>query len=271
MFIDLIRLESLEKYAQKGVPHVLSYYDITLITEGSGSFQLNGKAFTLTPGLILFSSPGQVRYWDIETMPQGFVIIFEESFLNTFLNNPQFIRELKYFQANRSEPSLLLTDDETTYLVDLCKTIEREIDAYNEFNKQILRALLLQALVWLNRKYAAVFPQQESAEYNRHVQQFVTLVESHFQQEHSPSFYAYNLNITPGHLNDLCQRYLCKSAKQCIQERVFQEAERLVRYTSMSIDEIASSLNFNDTSYFVKRFKSLTGKTPLTLRKEKQP
>jgi len=36
LLIDLIRLETLEKYPIRNRPHVLSYYDITLITGAAG-------------------------------------------------------------------------------------------------------------------------------------------------------------------------------------------------------------------------------------------
>jgi AraC-like DNA-binding protein len=268
LLIDLIRLESLEKYIFKGNPHTLSYYDITLITDGKGTFRLDNQTFDFTPGRIIFSSPGQVRYWDIEVMPTGYVLIFEEEFLTSFLNDIHFIDNLKYFYNYSSPPEITISQDEQQFLIPLFINIEQEIATFNKNDTHILKALLYQSLIWLNRKYISIYTENNSNELNRHILSFRKLTELNFSTHHDVTFYADRLNITQGHLNDLCKKHLGVSAKQYIQNRLMTEAKKLICFTDASIAQIASNLNFEDTSYFVRKFRKSTGHTPLNYRRE---
>lgn len=266
LLIDLIPLECLEKYIFKGNPHTLSYFDITLITSGSGHFLLDNVSIELFPGKVIFSSPGQVRYWDLENMPEGLVLIFEESFLTSFLNDVHFIDHLKYFFTYTTPAEITLLNEDRHFLTQLFQNIRNEIDFFDKNDTHILKALLYQALVWLNRKYSNTYPDSAINELNRHIVSFKKLVEIHFATHHEISFYAEKLNITQGHLNDLSKRHLGVNAKQYVQNKLLTEARKLVAYSNLTISEIALQLKFDDTSYFIRKFKKNTGTTPLSYR-----
>ena len=247
LLIDLVRLESLEKYDIRNKSHVLSYYDITLITEGNGSFCLDEFAFNIEPQKIFFTSPMQVRRWEIEAFPKGLVLIFEEEFLETFFNDSEFVQRLSYFNTESLEPVLSLSASDFVYLETVLKNIEEEIITQKEKDNHILRALLYQVLVWLNRQYVRSNSVSESSP-GKYVYEFRKLVNKNFQQQHSVSFYAEKLSISAGHLNDIVKQYFGVSAKKFIQNRIFLEAKRLLLYSSLPISEIAWCLNFQDTS-----------------------
>jgi AraC-like DNA-binding protein len=264
----MIRLESLEKYIFHGNAHVLSYYDITLLTDGKGTFSLDNLKFDFTPGRIIFSSPGQVRHWDIEAMPTGYVLIFEEAFLTSFLNDIHFIDNLRYFHNYTTPPEIIISSNEQQFLIQLFQNIENEIATFDRNDTHILKALLYQSLIWLNRKYVSIYPENTLSELNRHILMFRKLVESNFIANHNVSFYAGKLSITQGHLNDLCRKCLGVGAKQFIQNRIMTEAKKLICFTDSSITEVASHLGFEDPSYFVRKFRKITGQTPLDYRRK---
>ncbi len=268
LLIDLIRLESLEKYIIHGNPHVLSYYDITLLTGGKGTFSLDSLNFDFIPGRIIFSSPGQVRYWDIDAMPTGYVLIFEEAFLTSFLNDIHFIDNLHYFHNYITAPEITITSDEQQFLIQLFLNIEKEIATFDRNDTHILKALLYQSLIWLNRKYTSIYPENSKNEFNRHVVSFRKLVESNVMSHHDVCFYAGKLNITQGHLNDLCKKHLGVGAKRYLQNRLITEAKKLICFSDASIAEVAANLGFEDASYFVRKFRKVTGQTPLNYRRK---
>ncbi|MGV8091856.1 MAG: helix-turn-helix transcriptional regulator [Mangrovibacterium sp.] len=271
LLIDLIRLESLEKYISEGCPHYLTYYDITLVTGGKGFFNIDHDKYPIQEGIVLFSSPGQIRHWDFELLPTGYVLIFEEEFLSCFLNDSQFISNLKYFNTLSNQPELELAGPDTRYLIKLMEDIEQEVRTFNENDKQILRAQLYQTLVWLNRKYITIYPDNGKNDFNRYIRQYTELVNREFIHHHAVSYYARALSVTEGHLNDLCKSHLGINAKQYIQNRIITEAKRLLLYSDLQVCEIALHLNFEDVSYFVRKFRQVTGMTPLSFRKTKNP
>jgi AraC-like DNA-binding protein len=271
LLIDLIRLESLEKYITEKCPHYLTYYDITLLTGGKGNFCIDQYQYDIQPGTVLFSSPGQVRHWNIESLPKGYVLIFEEEFLMHFLNDLQFISDLKYFNNRSNPPQIHLSAADLQYLIQIMKNIEQEVSTFNRYDQYILQALLYQILVWLNRKYSALHLTTNTENNNRYISLFSKLVNQNFNEQHSVSFYAEKLNITAGHLNDLSKLHLGTNAKQFIQNRIMLQAKRMLLYTNLQVEEIALQLSFENTTYFIRKFKNETGLTPLAFRKNKIP
>lgn len=261
LLIDLLRLETLEKYITGDKSHVLSYYDITLITEGSGFFRLDEFRYAIEPRKIFFSSPMQVRKWEFETVPKGLVLIFEEEFLGTFFNDSEFVQHLSYFNTTCRKPVLLLTAADFACFESVLKNIEEEIVGQQDKDNHILRALLYQVLVWLNRQFLKSNSVSEPVP-GKYVFEFRKLVDQYFQNQHSVNFYADKLHVTAGHLNEKVKQHFGVSAKEFIQNRIFLEAKRLLLYSSLQVSEIAWKLNFQDDSYFVRAFKNKTGCTP---------
>ncbi len=266
LLIDLIRLETLEKYIINDKSHFLTYYDITLIQNGQGSLILDNNVFDIQENMIICSSPMQIRQWKIKAMPKGLVLIFEEDFLATFFNDSDFVKKLNFFYTIECEPVTSLTDSKNSYIENLLLNIETEILHFNNKNKHILRALLYQALAWLDREYTKHENIKVIDGVNDIVFRFKNLVSEFYKQEHSVNFYAEKLNISSGYLNDLIKRDIKITAKQFIQNKVILEAKKLLRNTPLSISEIAWKLNFNDDSYFIRAFKNKTGFTPKNYR-----
>ena len=91
------------------------------------------------------------------------------------------------------------------------------------------------------------------------------------REHHSVQYYADKLCITPNYLNEIVSSAMGISAKQYIQNKVVEEAKRLLVYTELPISEIAFELHFSTVSYFVRCFRQCTGETPLSYRKEHKP
>jgi AraC-like DNA-binding protein len=88
------------------------------------------------------------------------------------------------------------------------------------------------------------------------------LVEQNFRRQHQVKFYAGQLNRSPKTLSNLFALYNHKSPLMIIQERIIQEAKRLLIYTDKTAKEIAYYLGFEDAGHFGKFFKKRTGQTP---------
>ncbi len=78
--------------------------------------------------------------------------------------------------------------------------------------------------------------------------------------------YARELNITPVHLNRICQATVGKSALQIVHDFLFLEAEKYLNHTEYSVSEIAYRLNFEDPAYFSRFFRKYAGASPKQFR-----
>lgn len=86
-------------------------------------------------------------------------------------------------------------------------------------------------------------------------EEFMELVRQYSKQERNVRFYARRLNITPKYLSTVSKDVSGKTAARWIDEAVILEAKSLLRYSGMSIQEIAYHLNFSTQSFFGKYFK----------------
>lgn len=84
LLIDVVPLNTIKKYLKEQPVHILTYYDITLITSGEGEFLIDHQANRVKPQDIIFTRPGEIRKWDDKTIQNGFALIFEEEFLLSF-------------------------------------------------------------------------------------------------------------------------------------------------------------------------------------------
>lgn len=269
LLVDVVFLKDIRKYVDEYPVHRLTYYDITLITEGEGSFIIDDYEYSVRPGNVIFSLPGQVRRWDKDHIINGLALIFEEEFLLSFFNDVSFIHNLAYFKLSQSARLLSLNENEFIRIDDLIKNIKQEIDSSDwEKDEHVLRALLYQTLTLLNRYF--IFQHQLASSPlsvgKYHMDKFTTLVETEFSNHHSIPFYADKLCITPNYLNEIVKSITGNTAKQIIQSRILLEAKKLLLYSSLSVSEIAIRLNYETTSYFIRFFRNQTGRTPLSYR-----
>ena len=90
----------------------------------------------------------------------------------------------------------------------------------------------------------------------------MSLLQQYNKRERNVSFYAKQLNITPKYLSSVVKEVSGKTAACWIDESVILEAKALLKYSGMSIQEIAYHLNFSTQSFFGKYFKQHTGTSP---------
>ncbi|MFT4071624.1 MAG: helix-turn-helix transcriptional regulator [Dysgonamonadaceae bacterium] len=271
LLIDVVELKDIKKYLLKKSLHVLSYYDITLITEGEGFFRIDDTNHHAKAMDVFFSFPNQLREWDTENLGNGYALIFEEEFLLSFFNDPHFIHHISYFKKNRSSVMLSLSPVEFEHMHALIRQIKHEIAGCIIKNKHILRALLYQALMYLDRAFTEQNNVSSTSDRNTYVEGFLRLVYSDFQKKHSVQYYAEKLYITPNYLNELVKKETGISAKQMIQNKLIAEAKKYLLYSNRTIVEISESLSFETPSYFIRFFRKYVGSTPLQFRKAEKP
>ena len=97
LLIDVVELKYVKKFLRENPTHTLTYYDITFITEGEGSFSIDNRDYVAAPRDVIFSQPGEMRNWDMENIANGYALIFEDKFLSAVFKYSLFVHNLSFF------------------------------------------------------------------------------------------------------------------------------------------------------------------------------
>ena len=151
--VDVVELKYVKKFLAKSAVHTLNYYDITFITEGKGAFSVDNQTYEAIPRDVLFSKPGEIRNWDTHHITNGYALIFEEEFLSSLFKDSLFVRHLSFFQIESFSSRLHLSDELYTRILETLHDIKMEIDSYQQGDVHVLRALLYEVLMLLDRAY----------------------------------------------------------------------------------------------------------------------
>ncbi len=92
------------------------------------------------------------------------------------------------------------------------------------------------------------------------------LHERTFTKRHTGD-YAKLLFIHPVHLTNTVKLTTGKSPCEIMEDRLLEEAQRMLRDTDMPIADVGYRLAYNEPTNFTKFYKSMTGITPLQYRK----
>ena len=264
LLIDVVRASDIKTLDAGGEPHILTFYDIFLITRGRGALTLDGHAYPVSAGSVFFTSPGQPRQWLARDL-DGLCLFFTADFVESFFADPLFLFKLPYFHREAGHLRIALGRSAASALARRLRAMQREIGKLRADSPHALRAALYEALIQLARVYAAKTgaPVRENPTALRLRQ----LIEKHFREDHQPRDYARRLRITAGHLNHLALRHLGRTAGLLIRERLTLEAKRQLLHTEATAAEIAYALGFKDPAYFARFFKREAGASPTAFRR----
>ena len=269
LLVDVVDMKRMGPGIRRTPTYIQTFFALMLVTEGEQRVEVNGQSMTVRPGIAICARPGEVWTWQEEAHIEVLSLGFEEDFLRTFFNDQHFLDRFPWLSAGRQSPFLSFSDDLYQRTLTLLQEMRGEINR-PVIDQHILRAMLYEALMLFSR---ATMLQGETAQTatmetatSRYIDDFVSLVSQHYTTEHSTEYYADRLCITPNYLNKIVRQSLGTSAKGYILNQLLREAKRLLRYTTLTVQEISARLGFDTATYFVRLFRKYEGQTPLQYR-----
>ncbi|WP_281513432.1 AraC family transcriptional regulator [Bacteroides acidifaciens] len=268
LLIDVLDLDYIKTGIRRNPVHRETFYCIILITDGREEVTVNEHTRLVQAKDVICSRPGEIWHWQPDPKLKGLVLIFEEPFLLSFFNDPHFLERFGYLQSNRTSPFLSLDEQLNERFYRLLEQMKSEINDTRNKDQHILRAMLYEALVLLNRaeKVENRGQPMNDISTSRYINGFIHAVEAEYMMRHEVEYYADKLCITPNYLNKIVKQSLSTTVKSYIHQKLFAEAKRLLSYTILSVNEIAEWLHFDSASHFVRFFRKHADMTPLQYR-----
>jgi AraC-like DNA-binding protein len=254
-------------------PHIHSFYQVIWFKKGIGKHSVDFKEYDVFDNAIFFVAPNQVHYFDENTDYEGVLIHFNEIFLVQNQSQMEFFLNHNLFNNPYQQPSCCIGTGIDDILDKYVSQMKQELENENSFGKELILKNYLQSfLIQIQRRKNEFeksadpsFPMMD--EKRMQLVRFTTLIDENYKKGYSVAEYARLLHISSRSLSDLTQQQLNKTPSQMIQERIILEAQRLLLYSNLNINQVGYRLGFDDASYFVKYFKKYTGVSPSEFKK----
>lgn len=262
---ELLRFETMAEPEVDDL-HRHTFYEIIWVDAGQSRQTIDYQDYQLSPGSLFFISPGQLHYFEEWTPLTGGSILFTEAF---FLLNQQHkdkLFELSFLDNFYANPLLQPAPadfQDIRQTIDLLDRERRRPDHAPAITQPLLHVLLAR----IQRCVDAQQGKQTTQRYIIQYKNLKRLLDEHYADNQPVSFYASALNMTPHHLNRVCQEVTGQTAGAVVRARSFLEAKRLLTFTDLTVTEVATQLNFDDPSYFARVFRTETGQSPGTFKR----
>jgi len=167
-------------------------------------------------------------------------------------------------------PFINLNTEQSNDIQKLIKDIQSEMENEDSSTEEMLRILLKMIIlkstrIWKQQHQLTEKEQHADVQFLR---KFSKLVELHYKTLHTVADYADLLCITPKNLSKKIGLLSKETPNEIIKNRIILESKRLLAHTTMSVKEIAYTLNYEDDAYFIRFFTKNTGLSPITFRKQ---
>lgn len=264
--LHALRLEEIFRVNKSVPPNRWSFHRIGIITQGTGTFQTGiykiparRNTLVIVPARVMTSSNG----WSDDVA--GLIVMFNLPFLLRHSFSYKFLQNKKIL-APFIKPYLYLDDQQGDHIVRMFETLLREQGEQNAHREELLSLKVIELIIECERLFEEAGNLEGDVASNDTVAAFCGLLEQHFGEERSVTFYARRLGLHPNYLNAVLKKHTGETAKETINNRLLVEAKYLLHATTLSVKEIAGSIGFDDPNYFTSFFKRMEKVSPVTYR-----
>ncbi len=249
-------------------PVRIDTFFVMICRKGEGKISVNMNEHTIHENSIFVNSPNNILHANGNSDIEGVVIGFEPTFVSEVKFDIKNI--LPLFLKLHENPVIDIDKTECDKLLKIIESLADEITHSQDepYHKDIIVnyfSLFLYKLCSIMSIRLQAMPKTEQSVKNRneeYFKKFMAELQLNYKRERTVGFYASQLCITPKYLTTLIKRVSGRSAAEWIDQYVILEAKNLLRYSTMSIQEVSYHLNFPNQSFFGKYFKHHTGYSP---------
>lgn len=240
-------------------PHRLDFFALLIVTEGTGTHQVDLKKYALRKGSVVKIAKNQVHAFQDDLNYQGYLVVFTEEFVLKYFSRSsiEFLSHL--YNYHLSLPLVEKSSYNESFLFDSLAALKSE----NQYAQMDILAKLLELyLLRLDQQTQGAFTRIIKNEFHQIFTNFKNLVEKNYTETRNVKDYADWLHISPKHLNHVVREVTLNTAKTFIDQYVILEIKRSILSTDNSLKEVAFSTGFEEVTNFTKFFKKHTGLSP---------
>jgi AraC family transcriptional regulator, transcriptional activator of pobA len=268
--LEVVLLENLTYHSDDECgplrPHRHDYHELIWTRDGVAEHLIDGAFSLVEPNTITLIGRGKVHVFERARNLNGAVIRFGEELLHgqdTAGASPWWLA------GSRLAHKVAVPERDVVRLESIMQTLAEESGGFTDSRSvDLQRHLLATLLLWIERWFDASQAERRDADDPQLAlyRGFIGVLERDFVQHHAASHYAEALRVPQSVLSRALVHVTGRTTKELITDRRMLEASRLLRFTNMSVGEVAFRAGFSDHLYFSRAFKRATGDAPSAYR-----
>lgn len=279
---------------------VLRTFDDGLVVSDRFVGMPAGQLRPMDYGILIFCTAGRAQFdYDGQTIhlqANDLFLFFARAVMDNFMCSPDFnCREIWFSRGEmwdmnmygknslsdlvtlKQNPKVTIGKSDAakldTYYQLLCQDMREYAEPDNQsIVHSLFSTFILEILAIMRRSYNASVEEGTDAAGRLHgkllADEFVKLVEQSDGRIRRVDDFAQMLNVSPKYLSKLLHRVMARKPSEIIALFTLKAIENRLRYSDMTMQQIADELHFSSASSFGKFVREHTDMTPLEFRKK---
>lgn len=238
--------------------HSHGYNEILFFIQGGGRHNINFNEYTIIEKSVHLLVAGDIHWVKRGMQSKGFAIVYKETFL---LRLKELNPHLKFFDFYNQSQVINLTDNEfEEYRFIIDELLSRRED--KAYHLSLIGAFMTKIA---DDYYDTTKSSCYSSDHSLLIK-LIAFINKHYAEHLSAQSYAEKMGCSTSALERKLKKATGKTIAALQQEKLLNEAKRLLCKPDSCAKETAYNLGFNNESYFNNWFKKLTGASPLKFK-----
>ncbi|HBE02453.1 MAG: hypothetical protein A2096_01560 [Spirochaetes bacterium GWF1_41_5] len=255
--------------------HTHDFYEIVFIREGSAVHIVNGEEFIVSAGdVFILKDADSHGFKNIHNLVIANCIFLIPELLKLPLDlrliegfNALFIVHPVLSEKTRFRNRLRLSPEQFNHTTDILDCISRECREMQSGYQTAVFGHFIRMLVFLSRIY---IPQNFYGTYSSRLSPAIIYIENNYMNKITIGMIAKEAGLSGNQFLRVFHRHYQSSPVEYLLRIRVYKACQMLRATDKNITDIAFSTGFNDSNYFSRIFKKITGENPRGYRKKNQ-
>ncbi len=253
-----------------GTPVRCNHSIVIYVQQGTMSIEINYTTYNVTANTIIVLSPLDIiTVKEVSDDYKDLKLVTPPSLLNERIVS----LDIDFYEKLKAQPVTAFSGNEFEIISRVFGTLSliRDTFEYECFEQSALNSIAI--LFQLYRHYfknnsnnvRKLYESRKKTLFRKFVKEII----ASYNKSREVLYYANELGVSAGYLNEVCNEVSNYSAKDIIDQAVSSRLKSELAYTDKSIQELADEYNFPSQSYFSRYYKRMTGLSPSEFRKSR--
>lgn len=260
--------------------HRHDYFEVLFFASEASDQRIALREYVTRRGSIFFISPMTPHQVRFDANAACYVLYFDATFLSPDVSDQGDIDMEMLARAPELAPfvyqhdlDFVLGQDSLGRIQGMCDRMLAESNTARLCSKEVIRANLIMLLAEVTQLYepqirALMHDRPPLGGSERHVKGVMRFIDRNLTGNATLSDAARSVAVSPNYLATLLKRETGKTYVELVTERRVERAAELLSFTNLRVSQIAGEAGFSDAEYFSRRFKQMTGLSPLQFREK---